>query len=131
MILPEMPFVRVTYQRGKGDCAIVCIAMMCGVPYEDALDVATQKAHRRGMYLSQIIEACNKLGVVLKRRRKIDWDNDTGILNLDCKKNRTSSGHVAFLRWGLVFDTELVVWEPEAFLSFYKAKALSILVREE
>lgn len=131
------PTVRITERRTDGDCAIVALAQLIGLSYEDALEAmvaVADAAHHRGVYVTQLVEAAKRIGVTLKRKRKFDPDEATGILLLTCTKNRFDRQHVALLRWGLVFDHQKEgqgeVWEYEDFVSHFGAKATGILVRE-
>lgn len=134
MAFTDLPMLRVWKQRSSGDCALVALAMYLGVSYEDALGEASQiadKPHRKGLFLDQIERAASALGVELKRKRKVDFDNDHGILVVTCKKNREFKDHVVVLRWGLLFDTECDVWEPDAFLEHYDAKPATLFTRSD
>jgi len=130
------PTVRITERRTNGDCGIVAIAQLIGMSYEDALEAMVAVAggaHNKGVYVTQIIEAAARIGHTLKRKRKFDPEETTGILLLTCSKNRMDKEHVALLRWGLVFDHQKEgqgeVWEYEDFMSHFGAKVRGILIK--
>lgn len=128
--MTEFPFIRFVEQRGLGDCTIAVLAMYTGLTYEDVLYAASQVSkapHRKGMYLNQIMATAEILGRPLKVCRKFDWSEDSGILDLTCCRGKAHRPHVALLRWCLIFDTDGEVWEPEAYLANYKAKAKALL----
>lgn len=131
------PTVKITQRRTAGDCAIVALAQLIGLSYEDALEAmvaVADGAHRTGVYVTQLIEAAKRIGVNLARKRKFDPEEATGILLLKCSRNRFDKEHVALLRWGLVFDHQKEgqgeVWEYEDFMTHFGAKATGILVKE-
>lgn len=115
-------------QKHPADCCAAALAMLLGISYEEAL-VATSQIQpgvlERGLYLNELERAAKQFGVKLARRRKYDLESDTGILNvLDHK----GFDHVVVLRYGLFFNTDLTVWEPEVYLAAHKAKAGTLLV---
>jgi ABC-type bacteriocin/lantibiotic exporter with double-glycine peptidase domain len=104
------PVLRVLTQREDSDCAIVALAMYLGHSYEDVLRAVTRidrHAGKRGLWTTAMQRAGTKLGVTLRRRQAVDWDEDYGILLLP--------NHATVLRNGLVIDNGLV-WDVEDFL---------------
>jgi hypothetical protein len=134
----EPPFVRVERSQSSGDCALVALAMLTGKSYGDVLDAAASVAkcsHRRGLYVTQIMRTAQALGVPLRKKKHIDFDNDVGIGLFHCAaypdvvtKRPGAVGHAALVRWGLIFDGD-EVWEDTLFSSHYQATATGILVR--
>jgi hypothetical protein len=125
-----LPMLTVMPQR-DADCAIVALAVYLNVRYEDALEVASLQAtspHRKGLSIDEIIGAAKMLGVELIRRRKPDIENDHGILDIGLYGSKRK-GHVAVLRWGLIFDSGSV-WEPDAYQTHFEAKFGSLLTRK-
>lgn len=126
--------MRVWPQRGEGDCAIACLAMLCNVTYEDALDALSSvapKAHRRGAWKTQIVAAAAKLGVRLVQRKPVAYEHATGILSCVITDSRKRVGHVVILRWGLIIDPDGgVVWEPDDYIAAKKAVVGCLMTRE-
>lgn len=123
--------VRCFASRGDGDCGILALTSLLGWSYEDVLTVAGGLSvfpHRSGMYLTQIKKVAEILGVKLKRSKKVDFENQIGIVDMVCRANRLSNGpHVVTLRYGLFFDAEQV-WQPEDFIKHYQAEIRGILI---
>ncbi len=105
--------------------------MICGVSYENALVAVAQVAPNVcavGMWTKEIRQAAKLLGFTLKSKRRVDLENDTGILNLSSDRWRCE--HVVVLREGLLIETDGTLWEPTIFLNHYQAKVGSLLVAE-
>lgn len=130
----ELPMMRVWPQRGEGDCSIACLAMLCNVTYEDALEAMTSiapKAHRRGAWATNMIDAAAKFGVSLVKRKPLALEHSTGILGVTITEKRRRVGHVVILRWGLIIDPDDgVIWEPETYIATKKATVNYLLTRE-
>lgn len=134
----ELPLIRVTPQRGEGDCTIASLAMYLGVSYEDALEAATgatRKAHRRGMWVANIVQAAERLGVALSRRRLPRYwlvdEESHGILSGSVIEKRRRVQHVVVLRWGLIFEPDGgEVWEVEDYVAHRKAQFTELVTRE-
>jgi hypothetical protein len=120
--------LRMVEQRHPADCCAAALAMLLGVSYEEAL-VATSHVEPgvlvAGMYLNQVQRAAKFLGVKLRRTRKYDLETDTGILNV---MDDDEFDHVVVLRYGLFFNTDLTVWEPDVYLRTRKARPGTLLV---
>lgn len=102
------PVVRIQVSRGDADCAIVALSIYLSVPYEDVLVVAvpvthSRAPHHRGMFTREIRQVAKQLGHPLRLRRKFDFDRDEGIAGFTDDKGRE---HVAFIKRGLVWDTD-------------------------
>src|SRR4029079_453431 len=109
----DAPIIRVIPQRYDSDCGVSCLAMICGVTYENALVAVAQFAPNvciSGMWLKHLESAALLLGFKLRRRRTFDWDTDTGILVLSRPRLPL---HVVVLREGLVIETDGCLWESE------------------
>ena len=92
------------------DCAIIALAMYLGIPYPDVLRATTKvvgDAGRQGLLVKEIRRVAKRLGTPLVYRRRVDLDEDYGILSLP--------GHVVVLRNGLVFDGAFV-WDAHDYL---------------
>lgn len=127
----EAPILRVVLQRHAMDCGVACLAMICGVSYENALVAVAQDTPNvcvSGMWTKQIKAAAKRLGFKLREKRRPDLEQDTGILNLSC--GSWPGDHVVVLREGLLIETDGTLWEPDVFLRHYKAKLGSLLVAE-
>jgi ABC-type bacteriocin/lantibiotic exporter with double-glycine peptidase domain len=127
----DAPILQVITQRHAMDCSVACLAMLLGVCYENALvaiapdnpDVCV-----KGAWDKQITRAARRLGYRLRVKRRVDLENDTGILNVFSK--RWKHAHLVVLKNGLIFDTDACVYDADVFMSAHKAKAGSLLVAE-
>jgi hypothetical protein len=106
--------------------------MYLGRTYEDVLDAAARlgpRFHRKGMFTPQIIRTAETLGVKLRRKRVFDTEVDQGIVivvyDVACEDD-----HVLVLREGLLFDTDLSVWEPATYKATKKARLTELLWRD-
>jgi len=127
----DAPILKVVTQRHQMDCGVACLAMICGVSYENALVAVAQDAPNVcavGMWGNEMRAAAKRLGFKLKVKRRVDLETDTGILNLSSAKWK--SEHVVVLREGLVIETDGTLWEPDVFLRHYGAKVGTLLVAE-
>jgi ABC-type bacteriocin/lantibiotic exporter with double-glycine peptidase domain len=127
----DAPVLMVVQQRFPMDCGVACLAMICGVSYENALVAVAQDTPNvciSGMWTKQFQAAAKRLGYRLRQKRRPDLEQDTGILGLSCKT--WPGDHVVVLREGLIIETDGTLWEPDVFLRHYKARPGSLLVAE-
>lgn len=131
--MPSLPFVTLALQHTKGDCCIAALSMLTGIPYEDVLVKAVTKKYPRphkGMYSSrQICDTARRLGTSLVLRRTWDLETSCGLLTVERieKKPEFFDQHVVLLKFGLVFDTDGTVWEPETYFLKEGFKPVSLL----
>jgi hypothetical protein len=118
-------------QREDRDCTIAVLSMISGCTYEDALRTACDvddEGASDGLWVTQLIDAANVLGVPLKRRRRFDIGADAGILYLVDRKDDCER-HVVLLKKGIVIDTDGYVWfSPEKYLRHYNYEPRLLLV---
>ena len=112
--------VRYQVSRGDADCALVALSILTGRSYEDILGAAvtvtrSSSPHQRGLYTGEIKKIARRLGVTLRLRRSFDADEDEGIFGY-LHPSRPDA-HVAFGKYGLVWDTDGTVWELDAYLA--------------
>lgn len=101
MTLP--PFTVIVGQRGHGDCGIAALAILLGKPYDDVFEAAAhvaRKPHSRGLWMAEIQRIARSLGVELKKRRKVNLEEDAGILGVGAGE----TSHVVVLRDGVILD---------------------------
>ena len=102
--------------REKADCAIVALAMYLGQTYEDVLrataEVDRKYKGKEGLWETEIKRVAKALGYSLKKKSRVNLDEDHGIL---CMPN-----HVTVLKNGLIFDSDGAIWEAEDYLAFSK-----------
>lgn len=130
----DLPLIKLVASKGQetiGDCAICALGTLSGRSYEDIVEVATQLKikWRRGMYLTEIIKIADKIDITLRRTKKFDLETDVGILDMiawDALHNKMQE-HVVVLYAGRLFDSDLAVWAPDAFVKQYKAKFKTLL----
>lgn len=125
------PLLQLVAQRHPADCGVACLAMMLSVSYEDALLALggeVPKVLRRGVWFTELQRAAAKFGVKLKIKARWDAEDDEGIAQV---RFRDGDHHVVLLRHGLLFETDLSVWEPDDYWRAKKAEPGSLLVRED
>lgn len=128
------PFVNMTLQQTKSDCGLATFAMLVGMNYPDVLAAAVNKdrptPHKGGLNISELTTLAAKFGYVLQLRIHFDLDEECGLLTVErVKRKRTEHlQHMVLLKWGLVFDTDGVVWEPDVYFSQHGFKPMSLLV---
>lgn len=127
------PFVNMVLQQTKSDCGLAAFAMLTGMNYPDVLAAAVTKhrakPHVGGISLGELTALGAKLGFVLQLRVHFNVDEDCGLLTVErLKRKRTEHlQHMVLLKWGLVFDTDGMCWEPDVYLSQHGFKAMSLL----
>lgn len=120
------PFLSVVPQRHGMDCAVACLAMLCGVSYEVALlALGVPQVMTSGAAVRQVRAAAKRLKHPLRMRRVFDLDTDTGILGV--RSDRWTSEHLVVLKEGLIVDTDATIWDADVFLAAYQATAVSLL----
>jgi hypothetical protein len=123
------PFVNITLQQSKADCGVASFAMLTGVSYLDAFAAIGSNVHKTGMKTRQVVTMGRRLGYELKLQRQFDLDTDCGLLAVErvTKKAGEWDQHMVLLKWGLVFDTDGSVWEPDVYFAQHGFRPLSLL----
>jgi len=128
-MMPEI-VVAVAPRRRSNDCGVWAIHTLTGVPYADVA-AAAQKADRwggeRGLYLSQIIHICELLGFKVRKRKRVDLEDDTGILSVWFSKR---DGHVVVLREGELIDADGTSWKADDYIAAKRVRVSAILLVE-
>ncbi len=127
----DAPILRVVLQRHDADCAVACLAMICGVSYENALVAIAQVAPNVcavGINLKDLQRAARHLGFSLRCRRNVDVEADTGVLNV-CKRG-WKHDHLVVLREGLIIETDGLLWEQSTYFAAHDARPGSLMVAE-
>jgi hypothetical protein len=125
------PVVRYQVSRGTADCAIVALSIYLERSYEDVLAVATavtksKAPHNRGLWTREIKAIAQRLGARLRLRRSFDLSEDEGIAGFETSLD---SGHVAFCKRGLVWETDGTIWESDVYCATTGYKPVSLLER--
>lgn len=135
--MPIPPYVRLVSQRAKGDCGLAALAMYFGLSYEEVFCAAHCRKRDRdvretGMYTKDFLRIAKRLGRVLLLRRKVDLDEDTGILTIERTEPQEECflQHVVLLRFGLIFDTDGMIWEPQDYMDMLNFRPLSLLTED-
>lgn len=128
----SIPYLRIVGSKGSdivGDCGICAIGTLTGRTYEDVVAVASQisKNWKAGLWLREIEDIARELGLTLRRKRKYDLDSDVGILDVEILDRRKREPHVVVLNAGRIIDSDYTIWDAEAYLIHYKAKAKTLL----
>lgn len=124
------PRLRMVAQRHDADCGVAALAMLLGVSYEDALIALggeVPKILKRGVWFTEMQRAAQTLGATLKLKRRWHADEDDGIAQVKFPKG---NHHVVVVRDGLIFDTDLTVWEPDDYFKATKTVPGALLIRE-
>ncbi|KKN61527.1 hypothetical protein LCGC14_0521150 [marine sediment metagenome] len=117
-------------------CSIVCLCMLAGCSYDEAL-VAAKKVSKHvlgGLWGTEILKTARRLGLRLTKCLRWDWASDTGILMLETKsrQKRSWDGHTALLYSGLVYDPyERQLWRPDAYQARTDTKVRSLYRMED
>jgi hypothetical protein len=122
--------VRTQVGRGEGDCAIVALAIYLQVGYEDVLSEAVrvtgaERPHNRGLHTREIRAIAKRLGTTLRLRRGFDLDEDEGIAGF---LHEAKPAHVAYVKRGLVWETDGTVWESDTYVTDTGYRPVSLLV---
>jgi len=136
--VPSLPFVTLVLQRQGSDCGLATLAMLLGLSYEDVLAAAVTrrraKPHVGGMYTREITALARRLGTPLAFKRTWDLETDCGLLTIEKTKITSADAftqHLVLLKFGLVFDTDGTVWEPETYFAQHSFRPISLLVPKE
>jgi hypothetical protein len=124
--------VRYQVSRGDADCALVALSIYLQVGYEDVLGAAVRvsasdQPHNRGLFTREIKRVALRLGATLKLRRSFDPDEDEGICGFI--RGQNEAAHVAYVKRGLVWDTDGTIWEMDAYLAATAYRPVSLLER--
>lgn len=127
------PLLTLTAQRNDADCVVASLAMALQLPYEEVLVVASRmqpKVLKRGLYTVEAQLIADEFGRPFsKKAKRVDIDDDTGVLMLRLTDGKRSTEHAVFLTNGLIFAPEGngEVWEADQYLKAYNAKVLHLL----
>lgn len=122
--------MRLVLQRAYGDCSIAAIATLAEQTYEDvfveAASVEPAYRGRSGLFLPHINAICKRLGLTVKRKRTVQWDDDEGLLVVTwLKGSRHDAGtdHLVALSYGVIADSaDGTVLPADEYLAREKAK---------
>lgn len=121
-------------QRRAFDCGVACVAIVARADYSDAFFVAAKVAGpkiREGLTVAQLMRVAARLNYPLKRVhwRKVDLDEDSGILGVLWTGPSWQSGHWVVLRRGTIIDPDgLKLWDADDFMKAHKARPGTLLV---
>jgi ABC-type bacteriocin/lantibiotic exporter with double-glycine peptidase domain len=109
-VLAPAIVTRIVPQRERADCAIASMAMFAGASYEDVLRevvLADPKNHGRvGLSDHQIRKVMTALGVPVRHRAKVDYEEDYGLLRLH--------DHMCILRNGMIVEND-TLWDVDVW----------------
>jgi hypothetical protein len=99
---------RVIHQRERADCGIASMASFAGCTYEDVLRevvLADPKFHgREGLSDHHIRKVMKALGVPVRHRARVDYEDDYGLLRLH--------DHMCVLRNGMILEND-TLWDVD------------------
>ena len=126
----------VVLQQGKADCGIACLAMLLGKTYLEVYAASISKKYRdpqvQGMDVARLKRTARRLGTKLALRRAWDAETDAGLLTVEKLAPKVDDflQHLVVLKWGLIFDTDGTVWEPDDYYATLKYRPVSLIVEE-
>lgn len=124
-------------QRRGFDCGVACVAMLCHVDYADAFFVAANvagKKIREGLTVDQLSRVAARLKRPLRRVhcKRVDLDEDVGLLGVLWPGPAWKTGHWVVLRRGTIIDPDkLAVWDADEYMKAHKARPGTLLVERE
>ena len=126
-----LPYVELVLQQSPADCGIAALAMLLGRKYADVFAAAITKSdpdpHNLGMSIAAIKATAKRLGTTLRLSTHWDLETSCGILKMKyLKKRKGARYHVLLLKFGLLFDTDGTVWEPDVYFSTFHFTPVSI-----
>jgi ABC-type bacteriocin/lantibiotic exporter with double-glycine peptidase domain len=131
-----LPYVELVLQQNPSDCGIAALAMLLGRKYGDvfaaAISASNPTPHLEGMSIFCIKRAAKKLGTTLRLTTHWDLETSCGILKMKyLKKRKGARYHVLLLKFGLLFDTDGTVWEPDVYFHTFHFTPVSIFTVQE
>ena len=122
--------MKLVLQRANGDCAIAAIASLSEQPYEDVfVEAAKVEPHfrgRSGLFLPHIKAICQRLGITVKAKRHVNWDDDEGLLVVTWMKgsrHEVGRDHLVAVSYGVIADpADGAIMPPEEYFEREKAK---------
>ena len=120
--------MRLVAQRRAFDCGVACAAMTCHVDYEDAYFVARHTVGQKfktGLTMRELakVTAILKNPLTPKHFKKVDLEDDCGILGVLWPGPKWVPGHWVVLRRGTIIDPhKSAVWDAEDYMKNYKAR---------
>lgn len=135
--MKPLPFVDMEVTRNVGDCGVVAIAMFLGQKYNEVLCACVTPTHKRphhaGLLTREIVACCKRFGVALRLLRTWEMEEACGLLTVE-RIHPEPGGfvqHLVLLKWGLIFDSDGQVWEPDTYFVQHDFKPMTLLVPTE
>lgn len=122
--------IRLVLQRTKRDCSVACLASITGQSYEKTLMAFTHPVYEQGAATQQIRNAARRMGFETIWSRKVDLENDNGMLSVRCDQQFESGlDHMVLLISGHIIDLEdpASLWDADDYMEAFKAKPLSLI----
>jgi hypothetical protein len=141
--LTEPIVVQPTINKMGSDCAVACLEMLTGVPYETVRNAVPRRYHKdlnngAGMSNRQLHNLALRLGF---RLRYIGYEEATeavGILDLErpadaANRDGEWEGHFVMFFKGILYNpADGTIWtDPDAFFKTRRWEPLGVFVREE
>lgn len=132
-------FIEPVVNREQGDCALACLVMWTGKPYQDVIAAAPTNAHKDGMYGRDVVATAARLGTRLRPRRKFDLHADEGLLMLNPHPRKHPGqkwlrpSHCVILLGGMVLDPyNCRLWlDADVYLTTERYKLGQLMVEDE
>ncbi len=124
----DPPSIWPILQVEDNECVIAAIATLIGVAYLDVRAAAGGRISGDGLTQREIVKVLRTLGYRCRQKRRIDWENDCGLLTTVFP----ASQHVCVLWRGVLFDpADGRVWEDaETYLTIEGVRASVLTVLE-
>ncbi len=126
--LPPGTVMQIQPQQMGSDCTVAALATLIGIPYTVALTAVSQVNPRvmfDGAFFSQVKKAAGLLGVTLRKKRTIDWEEDTGLLRALC--GDANAYHAVVLHRGSVID-DARLWPADVWKATRHASKFMLLI---
>lgn len=129
--MTEPTIINLVTMRDEGDCAVCCLAMVCGVTYSDVLQCCPKRAQAtvNGLSNRQMQNVATRLGRTLRLLTEPE-DDDIGILTLTKTYDAQCQHAVVYVKDTIINPRDGEFWtDLDAFLRDRKWQVESFLRR--
>lgn len=129
--MTEPTIINLVTMRDEGDCAVCCLAMVCGVTYAAVLQHCSKraKATENGLSNYQMRTVAARMGRTL-RLKAVPEDDDIGILTLEKTYDAKCQHAVVYVKDTIINPRDGEFWtDLDAFLRDRKWRVESFLRR--
>jgi hypothetical protein len=119
--------------RTQGDCGVRALALLAGIPYEDAI-VAVSRVEpdyygKKGLHGREVVRAAAKLKAPIRLRptRRFNLDEDTGILRVRGPQLPRGGHFVTVIGARILCPVDATPCAWREYLARHEARACSLL----